>query len=156
MQPNNSPFSQEDPVLCTERADELQISLCAKISEHIKNVPVPSVLDTCTPLLELLSCVCISGPWAALTHTNFCISDPRVRVGVLLCGRKWGTHSHITPPLHGERALQGAIRELYHIYLASVVRCHHSGTNKKVKTLPIKLSHVIECEIHPDSRDIKM
>lgn len=114
------PFLQEDPVLCTEQADEPQISLCAKISEHIKNIPVP-----CTPLLELLSCVCVSGPCAAFPHTDFCISDPRVRVGILLCGRKWGTHSHITPPLHGDHALQGAIRELYHIYLASVVRCHH-------------------------------
>lgn len=35
-------------------------------------------------------------------------------------------------------------------------KCHCSGTNGKVKTLPTKSWHVINCKTHSDFRDIKM
>lgn len=82
-----------------------QIVLCAKLPEHIENVPVPSAGDARTPFLELLSCVWISGPQAAPSF--LCISDSRVGVGVLLCSRKWGTCCHITHPPHGATHCKG-------------------------------------------------
>lgn len=118
------------------RQDELassQIALHVKISEHIQNAPVPTVLDTCKLSCNFLA-LCAS--MALRCTPSFLYFRPyRARVGVLLCSRKWHMCSHITHLLCGDHALQVAIHELHGI---NCKKCHCFGTNKKVKKLPIK------------------